>query len=59
MVRENNQDDSGVDANKNVELEKVLKDEGKWTGETIDPEHTSNLEPIDIRADIADPDKKG
>lgn len=54
MVRQND----GVDANKNVDLEQELRKAGKWTGDTIDPEQTSNLEPIDIRADI-EPDKEG
>ncbi|HET9614394.1 MAG TPA: hypothetical protein VFP22_06255 [Candidatus Limnocylindrales bacterium] len=60
MVRENPEQPggSGVDANKNVSLEKELKDAGKWQGETVDPEQTMNTRPIDIRGD-AEPEKKG
>jgi len=48
----------GVDANKGVSLERELKEAGKWQGETVDPEHTMNREPIDIRGDIV-PEKRG
>ena len=62
MVRENKntpQDSGpGVDANETVTLSDTLKDEGKWAGETADPEGTWNREPIDIRGDV-EPDKKG
>ena len=60
MVRENEDppQGDGVDANKNVSLERELKDAGKWQGETIDPENTMNRTPIDIRGDVA-PEKRG
>lgn len=58
MVRENERPSDGVDANKNVELEKVLKDENLWTGDQADPQGYQNTRPIDIRADI-EPEKKG
>lgn len=60
MVREheNPPQGDGVDANKAVNLTDELKKAGKWQGETADPEHTSNLEPLDIRGDI-EPEKKG
>lgn len=61
MVRENENSPSGpgVDANKNVELEKTLKEENLWTGDTIDPQKQSNVAPIDIRSDVGKPDKRG
>ncbi len=58
MVRGNDDSPDGVDANKGVSLEDELKKAGTWTGETIDPTHSSNAKPIDIRGDM-EPDKKG
>ncbi len=61
MVREKKDEETtskGFDANKGVSLEDELKEAGKWQGETIDPEHTTNLHPIDIRGDAV-AEKKG
>jgi hypothetical protein len=60
MVRENKESEvsPGVDPNKSVKLSDELRKEGKWTGDTADPESTTNLEPIDIRGD-ATPEKRG
>ena len=58
MVRENPDSGDGVDANKNVNLEQELRKADRWTGDTIDPTHSSNVKPIDIRGDM-EPDKKG
>jgi hypothetical protein len=66
MVRENKDladelgDSPGVDANKGVSLEDELKKAGKWQGDTVDPEGTmTNSVPIDIRADMEKPEKRG